>query len=149
MKLLLLSMIFLMLLFGCQSSFQSHDNILEQVNPQIEYISGFSSLYDDFEIKSIEYLEDNDRMYYLIYYNGSYKVDVDILGIKAGDPLESRSLCTSTIDSLNQECFNDLDVSGEYTIVQLFWQYMKDKTSHNYYIFSEAELDDLNEKLDE
>jgi len=141
-KLIVIVFVFLFLC-SCESNGQSHNSILEHSQDHIEFVQGFESAYDDFHITSVEYIEDEQYMYYLISYEGYYIMNIDILNIHAGDLLDSSSLCRNAIGTNSQECVNGFDVSGNLEISQSFRILLKDKNENNYYVFQKDEITEI------
>lgn len=145
MKKVLFVLFILSFLTACKSNFQSHDSIITNSKNHIDYVLGFEDAYDDFWIFKIEYVEDSEYMYYIIYYEGYYTIDVEILNVHIGDKLDSSSLCRNPIGSNTQECLNGADVTGSSDMSIKFHELMDDLNSSNYYLFEEQEITEIKE----
>lgn len=131
------------LLTACSNNGQDSELRMKYAEAAINYIEPFSEAFDDFNIKSLVYLEDSDYMYYLIEYEGVYTIEIDFLDINIGDLMVSSSLCRYSINTGNGSCLNGSDVDGNFEIASSYQLLFLEKEEHYYYVFSDNEMEEL------
>ena len=132
--------IFFLFLSGCENRATEND-VINKSYVILNYVEGFSDTYNNFKINEIEFLEFNDKYYYLVTYEGVHTISIPILDIYEGNHLISSSLCVINPESNDFDCINGRDVDGTLELATTFQDIYSSKEKHNYMRFTDGDLD--------